>query len=131
MILGIPRALRPALQRASRTAGSTRSVVMTLESATEWESFQSAAMKDTNSVAYFTASWCGPCKRIAPIYEELSDSHPDITFAKVDIDQNQTAASKAAIKSVPTFMFFKDGNFVGQFSGADHQLLEETLSKMA
>eukprot|EP00619_Florenciella_sp_RCC1007_P001005 CAMPEP_0205923256 /NCGR_PEP_ID=MMETSP1325-20131115/15915_1 /ASSEMBLY_ACC=CAM_ASM_000708 /TAXON_ID=236786 /ORGANISM="Florenciella sp., Strain RCC1007" /LENGTH=128 /DNA_ID=CAMNT_0053291443 /DNA_START=84 /DNA_END=470 /DNA_ORIENTATION=+ len=122
--------MRPVVGGLRVAGGGYRSVVTTLESGAEWESFQAAAMKDTNSVAYFTAAWCGPCKRIAPIYEELSDSHPTITFAKVDIDQNQTAASKAAIKSVPTFMFFKDGNFVGQFSGADHQLLEETLAKM-
>ena len=57
------------------------------------------------AVVYFTASWCPPCKRIAPIFESLSKEFSGITFAKVDVDNVPEAASANFVRSVPTFQF--------------------------
>lgn len=58
-------------------------------------------------MVYFTAKWCPPCRRIGPFLAELSNETPSVAFGKVDIDDNDGAAQMAAIKSVPTFKFFK------------------------
>lgn len=64
------------------------------------------------------ASWCGPCMRFAPIFEEASTRHPDVTFAKVDTEANHDLASAAEIQSIPTLMAFRDGVLVFRQAGA-------------
>lgn len=54
------------------------------------------------------ASWCGPCRAFAPVYEKVSAEHPDIVFAKVDTEANPTLAGSAGIRSIPTLMVFRD-----------------------
>ena len=54
----------------------------------------------------FTASWCGPCKRIGPVFAELSQSFPQIHFVKVDVDENEETAARFGVKAMPTFGFF-------------------------
>ncbi|CAM9850032.1 unnamed protein product [Scytosiphon promiscuus] len=83
------------------------------------------------SVLYFTAKWCPPCRRIGPFLAELSEETPDVAFGKIDIDDNEEAAQMAGIKSIPTFKFFKGGEEVDTMSGADADLLEQTVAKLA
>jgi thioredoxin 1 len=66
----------------------------------------------------FWATWCGPCRSFGPIFEAASDKHPDIVFAKVDIDENASLATAAGISSVPTLMAFKEGALVYSQPGA-------------
>ena len=66
----------------------------------------------------FWASWCGPCRAFGPVYEQASEKHPDVYFAKVDIDQNQDLASAAGVQAVPTLMIVKQGTVVFQQAGA-------------
>lgn len=66
----------------------------------------------------FWATWCGPCRSFGPIFEAASDKHPDIVFAKVDIDENSSLATAAGISSVPTLMAFKEGALVYSQPGA-------------
>jgi len=66
----------------------------------------------------FWATWCGPCKAFGPIFEAASEKHPDIVFAKVDIDQNQDLAAAAGISAVPTLMVAKKGQIVFKQAGA-------------
>ena len=66
----------------------------------------------------FYAEWCGPCKMTAPIIEQLATEQKDITFYKVDVDQNSELASQYSVFSIPTFVIFKDGQIAAQFSGA-------------
>ena len=66
----------------------------------------------------FWAPWCGPCKMIAPIVEELSDEYGDkVKFVKVNTDESQDTATKYGIMSIPTLMIFKDGEPVERIVG--------------
>ncbi len=66
----------------------------------------------------FFAEWCGPCKIVAPIIDDLAKTMTDVTFVKVNVDENQEVASKYSVFSIPTFIVFKDGQVVDQFVGA-------------
>ena len=56
----------------------------------------------------FWAPWCGPCKSFGPIYEEVSEKHPDIVFAKVNTEDEQAIAAHFQIRSIPTLMIFRE-----------------------
>lgn len=65
----------------------------------------------------FFATWCGPCKMLTPVFEELSNSMTDVDFVKVDIDQSLRIAQEYNITSVPTMMIFKNGKPVDTIMG--------------
>ena len=73
----------------------------------------------------FFASWCGPCRMVGPILDEIAEEREDIKVCKVDIDEQPELASRYRIMSVPTLMVLKDGNIVDQSIGArpKHQIL--------
>merc|ERR1712167_283408 len=60
-------------------------------------------------VVDFTATWCGPCQMIAPLFGELAEKNPDVVFVKVDVDENQETAAACGINCMPTFQFYKNG----------------------
>jgi thioredoxin 1 len=67
----------------------------------------------------FTATWCGPCKMIAPIYEKLSQEFPSVVFTKIDVDANEEATAECGVQAMPTFQFYKGGQKVGELQGAN------------
>ena len=73
----------------------------------------------------FFASWCGPCRMVGPILDEIAREREDIKVCKVDIDEQPELASRYRIMSVPTLMVLKNGNIVDQSIGArpKHQIL--------
>jgi thioredoxin 1 len=82
----------------------------------------------------FYATWCGPCKTIAPVVEQLADEFAakGVKVGKVDIDQAPDLAVKFAIQGVPTLLFFKDGEVVDKLSGAHAKpSIEEKLTSIS
>jgi thioredoxin 1 len=68
-------------------------------------------------VKRYTATWCGPCKQLAPVFDALQSEIPEVQFQTIDVDQNKDAALEANVSSVPTVIFEKDGVPVYRFSG--------------
>jgi thioredoxin len=96
--------------------------------------FSSLLSSSNIVVADFYADWCGPCKAIAPIYEQLSAqlSRPNkITFTKINTDQQQELASAYGVTAMPTFMIFKNARKVEGIQGADAQKLSAAVKRLA
>jgi thioredoxin 1 len=96
------------------------------------ETFEQEVLKATMPVLIdFWAAWCGPCKMIAPIVEELATEYEGkLKIGKVDVDNNQKIAMQYGIRSIPTLLIFKGGKVVEQIVGAaPKKTLVEKLSK--
>ena len=85
-------------------------------SSAEWQSKVIDSAKPV--LVDFFATWCGPCKAMAPIIEEIADEHPEIDVYKLDIDENMDIAKKYGIMSIPTCIVFKNGEQACQIIGS-------------
>jgi thioredoxin 1 len=70
------------------------------------------------TVFYFTADWCGPCKKVRPIVEEIKRERSDVLFQIIDVDTEKELVQKFEIASVPTFILFKNEKSIDRISGA-------------
>lgn len=75
----------------------------------------------------FTATWCGPCQMIAPIFKKMSNTYGDVVFLKVDVDKNAETAANYNVSAMPTFIFIKGGVVVERVMGADPNKLEAAI----
>jgi thioredoxin 1 len=83
------------------------------------DTFESTITDNKLVLVDFWAPWCGPCRMVAPVLDEIAGEHGDkVTIVKVNTDENQTVASKHGIMSIPTMMLFKDGEKIDQMVGA-------------
>jgi thioredoxin 1 len=97
------------------------------------ESFEElVASSDKPLMVDFWAPWCGPCKAIAPSVEALAGEYKDqVTFAKVNVDDNPLSPSKFGVQAIPTLIIFKNGEVAEQITGmVAKEKLEETLKKV-
>ena len=80
-------------------------------------SFKEALNSNKTVLVDFFATWCGPCKMIAPIVEELDEEMSNVKFVKVDVDKNPQIANQYKIVSIPTLKIFKDGKLINTLIG--------------
>lgn len=80
-------------------------------------------------VVDYTASWCGPCRRIAPVFEELSRKYSRATFLKVDVDTCKETAASQGVRAMPTFIFYRNKTKLGTVQGADAAALEAKIKE--
>ncbi|EEF33695.1 Thioredoxin H-type, putative [Ricinus communis] len=106
-------------------AGNNVSLITTKES---WDQKLSEASKDGKIVlANFSATWCGPCRMIAPFYRELSEKYPSIMFLLIDVDELADFSSSWDIKATPTFFFLRDGQQLDKLVGANKPELQKKI----
>lgn len=130
-----------SVQPAARfsAAATTRSVLLrlrggdgsykTLEAGESLDELQAAA-GDKLVVVDFTATWCGPCQRIAPVFAELAEQYAEsCTFVKVDVDEHGELTAALGVSSLPTFLFFRGGEQIDMLRGADEEGLRNLVSK--
>ncbi|KAJ1552188.1 Cytoplasmic thioredoxin isoenzyme 2 [Cladochytrium tenue] len=80
-------------------------------------------------VDYF-ATWCGPCKMVAPKFSQLADKYPDAVFLKLDVDEFPEIAEQAGVTAMPTFQLFKEGTRVGdEIRGVNVAAIEKEVQK--
>ena len=83
------------------------------------ENFNEEVLRSDKPVLLdFWASWCGPCRMVGPILEEIAQERPDIKVGKINVDEQQELASAFRVMSIPTLVVMKDGKVVRQSAGA-------------
>ncbi|CAA3008710.1 thioredoxin H-type [Olea europaea subsp. europaea] len=96
-----------------------------------WEQKISEAKRDGRIViANFSATWCGPCRMIAPFYSELSEKHPSLMFLVIDVDELIDFSTTWDIKATPTFFFLRDGQQFDKLVGANKPELQKKITAL-
>lgn len=97
----------------------------------DWDQKIAEANKDGKIVvANFSASWCGPCRVIAPVYAEMSKTYPQLMFLTIDVDDLMDFSSTWDIRATPTFFFLKNGQQIDKLVGANRPELEKKVQAL-
>ena len=97
------------------------------------ENFENEVLQSDKPVLVdFWAEWCGPCRMVAPVLDEIAEQKPDVTIAKLNVDEHQELAMQYGVQSIPTFILFKGGEAADRILGAmPKAAFEEFLSRNA
>ena len=95
-------------------------------SESEFDALLAEAGKKT-VIIDFTATWCGPCQRIAPLFASLEEEFKHVVFCKVDVDENGGIAERYNVSAMPTFKALRAGAVVGELQGADPDALRKLV----
>ncbi|CAA2959718.1 thioredoxin H2 [Olea europaea subsp. europaea] len=118
-----------ASESASAEASGT-SRVTAFHSSHRWQlHFNSSKQLNKLIVVDFSATWCGPCKFMEPIFNEMSSKYTDVDFAKIDVDELSDVAKEFGVQAMPTFVLFKQGKEVERVVGAKKDDLEKKILK--
>jgi len=95
------------------------------------DNFEATVLGSDTVLVDFWASWCGPCRMFAPIFEQSSERHPDLVFGKVDTEDQQELAESFGIRSIPTLMIFREGILLFSQPGAlPETALEDLIAQV-
>ncbi len=105
---------------------------MSVISVKDEETFRELVAKPGLLVIDFGASWCGPCRRMEPIFNKLAAENPEVQFLKIDIDDLPDIAGEQEVSAVPTFQFLEDGNLIEGLTllGASEAKLRDNLETL-
>ncbi|KAI9470985.1 MAG: putative thioredoxin [Benjaminiella poitrasii] len=95
------------------------------------EQFKALINQDKLVVVDFHASWCGPCKLIAPKFAKFTETYPNAVYAKVDVDEVPDVASEYQVRAMPTIMYFKKGEKIGEVVGANVASIEAKIKEFS
>ncbi|XP_062003467.1 thioredoxin H9 [Rosa rugosa] len=105
--------------------GGNLHLITTIE---KWDQKLAEAKTDGKVViANFSATWCGPCKQIAPLYRELSEQYTSLMFLVIDVDELTDFSTSWDIKATPTFFFLQDGQQIDKLVGANKPELQKKI----
>ncbi|WP_033160279.1 thioredoxin [Mycoplasmoides alvi] len=90
---------------------------------TSEEAFLNLIKSNKKVLIDFYADWCGPCQMMAPFFEEISNENHEVVFAKVNVDHLENLSKRFQITSIPTLIFFVDGNEIGRKMGFQNKEL--------
>jgi len=116
-------------QQAARQGIRRPSLVRMVHNIDSKESFSKAIGENKLSVVDFFATWCGPCKVIAPQVVKMSEEYTDAAFYKVDVDELSDVAAEVGIRAMPTFVLFKNGQKVKEVVGANPAALKQAIQE--
>ena len=102
-------------------------MMMPLQSQAQFEELlvQDSKANKGGAVVYFTASWCGACKRLD--LNAIQESNKDVRWYKCDVDENKYTLGYCGLKSIPSFAFIKDGKFLGKFQSSNTEAVTELI----
>ncbi|KAL4070399.1 thioredoxin-like protein [Scleroderma citrinum] len=97
---------------------------------TKLEEYKQIINGDILAIIDFTATWCGPCRLISPIFKRFSSHFTGVNFYKVDVDDAEDISQEAGIRMMPTFIVYKNGGKMYELMGSDPKALEDLIIKV-
>ncbi|CAG77665.1 YALI0F01496p [Yarrowia lipolytica CLIB122] len=102
---------------------------MAVTQITSVSDFQNAIKSDKLTVIDFYATWCGPCKMIAPTFDKFSETFTDAQFYRCDVDEASAVAQEVGVTAMPTFAFYKNGEKITTVMGANPSALNAAIKQ--
>lgn len=120
------------LEKSSPTATVQQGKAVSIDYLKTIPEFDNAKLQTSLLVIDFTASWCGPCKKIGPVFEKMAWEYPMVKFTKCDVDEaDKELIELCEVAAMPTFKFFKAGKQVDEMQGADEAGLKAKLTALS